>query len=120
MSRVTPVANPTPWRTIATASADAGRTASVARWPLADRSESEPLPNALAYASQPTPIATARAVPMGTGTPRAAPAVHGDTTVVVKRGDDRLPDTPPTNDDRSSGMPSKKLSSSVVRVGDRF
>jgi uncharacterized protein YcbK (DUF882 family) len=118
-SRVTPASTATPRRAVATANADPTVTASVARWPLADRSESEPLPNALAYASQPTPIATARAVPMGTGTPRAAPAVHGDTTVVAKRGDDRLPDTPPTNDDRSSGMPSKKLSS-LVRVGDRF
>jgi uncharacterized protein YcbK (DUF882 family) len=119
-SRVTPASTATPRRAVATANADPAVTASVARWPLADRSESEPLPNALAYASQPTPIATARAVPMGTGTPRAAPAVHGDTTVVVKRSDDRLLDTPPTNDDRSSGMPSKKLNSSVVRVGDRF
>jgi uncharacterized protein YcbK (DUF882 family) len=119
-SRVTPASTATPRRAVAAANADPAVTASVARWPLADRSESEPLPNALAYASQPTPIATARAVPVGTGTPRAAPAVHGDTTVVVKRSDDRLPDTPPTNDDRSSGMPSKKLNSSVVRVGDRF
>jgi hypothetical protein len=115
-SRVTPAATPTPRR----ATADPEMTASIARWPLADRSPSEPLPNALSYASQPTPIAAARALPMGMGTPRTAPAANGDTTVVVKRSDDRLPDTAPTNDDQSSVLPSKKPNSSVVRVGDRF
>jgi uncharacterized protein YcbK (DUF882 family) len=124
-SRVTPASTPTPRRAVATASADPAMTASITRWPLADRSESDPMPNALAYASQPTPIAAARAVPMGTGMPRAAPAAQGDTTIVVKRSDDRLPDMAakdmaPKNDDQSSVMASKKLNSSVVRVGDRF
>jgi uncharacterized protein YcbK (DUF882 family) len=93
-SRVTPASTPTPRRSVATASADAGMTASITRWPLADRGESEPMPN--------------------------APAVHGDTTIVVKRSDDRLPDTAAKNDDQSSVLPAKKLNGSVVRVGDRF
>jgi hypothetical protein len=41
-------------------------------WPLSDRSGGEPIPNVLAYAAQPTPIATARTLPMAFGTPRAA------------------------------------------------
>jgi hypothetical protein len=119
-SRVTAASNPIPRRVVASASANAAMTASITRWPLADRSEGEPMPNALAYASQPTPIAVARALPMGMGTPHAAPAVHGDTTIVAKRSDDRLPDTAAKNDDQSSMLPSKKLNGSVVRVGDRF
>ena len=98
-------------RQVVTASADPAATASLTRWPLADRTDSDPLPNALAYAAQPTPIAAARTVPMGTGTSRAAPA---DTTVAVKRSDDRpavsaWPETPV-----------KPKVPSVVRVGDRF
>jgi uncharacterized protein YcbK (DUF882 family) len=118
--RVTPVPAPTPRRTVATANANPAMTASFRRWPLADRSENEPLPNPLAYASQPTPIAAMRALPMGTSTSHAAPVVHGDTTIVVKGSDDRLPGMAPANDDPSSAMPSKKLNGSVVRVGDRF
>ncbi len=120
-SRVMPSSSPTPRRAVTAASADPAATPSVARWPLAERGASEPMPNALAYASQPTPIAAARAMPMGTGTPRATPAtVPGDTTIVVKRSDDRLPDTSASNDDQASVMPSKKPGSSAVRVGDRF
>jgi hypothetical protein len=92
----------------------------MARWPLADSSANEPLPNALSYASQPTPIATVRPLPMGAGTPRAAPAVHGDTTVVVKRSEDRLPDTSAKNDEPVSALAARKPASSAVRVGDRF
>ena len=49
-------ARPTPAqrRPAAVASAEPGTTASVAPWPLADRTDSEPLPNTLAYAAQPT------------------------------------------------------------------
>jgi hypothetical protein len=51
--------------TLATvANAEPATTASATPWPLADRSGSEPIPNALAYAARPTPIAVARAVPL--------------------------------------------------------
>jgi uncharacterized protein YcbK (DUF882 family) len=117
-SRVPQASTPTTRRTVATVSAGPATPASLTRWPLADRTESEPLPNALSYASQPTPIAAARTVPMGTATPRAAPAARGDTTIVVKRSDDRLAATGPQNDEQPSVLASRKLS--VVRVGDRF
>jgi hypothetical protein len=55
---------------------------------------------------------------MGTATPRAAAAARGDTTIVVKRSDDRLAATGPQNDEQPSVLASRKLS--VVRVGDRF
>jgi hypothetical protein len=113
-SRVMP--GPTPRR----AGTDGGATATVARWPLADGSTSEPMPNALSYASQPTPIAAVRALPMGTATPRAAAPVRGDTTIIVKHSDDRLPDTAAKNDEPVSGAPSRKPGTSMVRVGDRF
>jgi hypothetical protein len=78
---------------------------------LTDRTAAEPPPNALAYAAQPTPIAAARAVPMGLGTSRATPA---DTTVAVKHSDDYpLVTAPPAT-------PVKPKAPSVVRVGDRF
>lgn len=110
---------PAPRRPAAAASADPAATASVTpgkaspAWPLADRTDNEPLPNALAYAAQPTPIAAARAVPlgapMGSGAmPRPAPA---ETTVVAKRSDERPSATPPA-------VPAK--SANQVRVGDRF
>ena len=67
---------PTAWadeRAGNAAAADPAPTAAATPWPLADRTNSEPIPNALAYAAQ--PIAAARTVPMGfLGTPRAAPA----------------------------------------------
>ena len=118
--RVPQGSTPTTRRPVATANAGPAMPASVTRWPLADRRESEPLPNALSYASQPTPIAAARAVPMGTTTPRAAPAARDDTTIVVKRSDDRLSAADPQNDEQASLLPSRKLNGSVVRVGDRF
>jgi uncharacterized protein YcbK (DUF882 family) len=92
----------------ATASADPATSASATPWPLTDRVASEPIPNALAYAAQPTPIATARTLPMGVGTSRAAPVAAPETTIAVKRSDDRP----------SSVVPTKVAS--VVRVGDRF
>jgi uncharacterized protein YcbK (DUF882 family) len=98
-------AGPAPRRPVTTASADPATTASVTPWPLVDRTDNEPLPSALAYAAQPTPIAAARALPMGTG--RVAPTA--DTTVAVKQSDDRISVTPP-----------KPKAPSVVRVGDRF
>ena len=76
------------------ASAEPATTASVRpSWPLADPTDNEPLPNALAYAAQPTPIAAARATPMGSGgTPRAA--TPAETTIVAKRSDERPSATP--------------------------
>jgi uncharacterized protein YcbK (DUF882 family) len=101
-------ATPAPRRPVTTASADPATTASVTPWPLLDRNDNEPLPSALAYAAQPTPIAAARAVPMGTAR-AAAPAPSADTTVAAKHGDDRISVTPP-----------KPKAPSLVRVGDRF
>jgi len=95
-----------PRRAITTASADPSTTASLTPWSQIDRSANDPVPSALSYAAQPTPIAAARAVPMGPGTSRAAPAT--DTTVAAKRSDDQ-PAAPPA-----------KLKPSLVRVGDRF
>jgi uncharacterized protein YcbK (DUF882 family) len=94
----------------ATASADPAITASTTPWPLTDRAGNEPIPNALAYAAQPTPIATARTLPMGLGTSRAAPVAPPETTIAVKRFDDRP----------SSVVPPSTTKVSVVRVGDRF
>jgi hypothetical protein len=93
-----------PRRTVALASAAPASIAGSAPWPLVERSEDEPPPNALAYAAQPAPIAAARPLPMGL--PRATPA---DTTIAVKRSDDR-PSVPP---------PSGKIGG-LVQVGDRF
>jgi len=113
--------NPAPRRpaAVTTASADPATTASVTPWPLTDRTDNEPLPSALAYAAQPTPIAAARAVPMGTGmtatgTPRAASAAPADTTIAVKRSDDRPSATPP------NASSTKPKGTNVVRVGDSF
>jgi hypothetical protein len=92
-----------------TASADQATTASTTPWPLTDRASNEPIPNALAYAAQPTSIATARTLPMGLGTSRAAPVAPPETTIAVKRSDDRPSSVVP---------PNTKVS--VVRVGDRF
>jgi uncharacterized protein YcbK (DUF882 family) len=90
---------PTPRRAIASAAA--------APWPIADRTDSEPIPNALAYAAQPVPIAAARALPSGPTFARAAPAASAETTIAAKRSDDAL-------------APSRARVASVVRVGDRF
>ena len=92
----------------ATASADPATMASDTPWPLTDRVASEPIPNALAYAAQPTPIATARTLPMGMGTSRAAPVAAPETTIAVK-----------SSDDRPTSVVTTKVAS-VVRVGDRF
>ena len=91
---------------VAIASADP--VATLSSWPVLDRTDSEPMPNALAYASEATPIA-ARAAPMGSGTRAMLAAAPPDTTVAVKRSDERPPATP-----------AKAKAASVVRVGDRF
>jgi hypothetical protein len=105
----------------AVASADPKTTASVAAaslapWPLAQRASEAPAPeapapaNALAYAAQPTPIAHARpAPPMGSGKPAAA---GPQTTVAVKRSDDRPSVAEPP--------PQQRNGVQVVRPGDRF
>jgi uncharacterized protein YcbK (DUF882 family) len=100
----------------AVASAEPATTSSVRpSWPLADPTDNEPLPNALAYAAQPTPIAAARALPMGSGTtPRAA--TPPETTVVVKRSDER-PAATPAAPAPAAAAPKPP---NVVRVGDRF
>jgi uncharacterized protein YcbK (DUF882 family) len=77
-------------------------------WALIDRNSNEPIPNALAYAAQPTPIAAARALTLPAATARAAPAGSAETTLGIKRSDDRALTTAPTR------------AASVVRVGDRF
>lgn len=92
----------------AAASSEPATAASATPWALIDRHSNEPIPNALAYAAQPTPIAAARALPLALGTPRAASTASAETTIAVKRSDDRLLVTPPTR------------AASVVRVGDRF
>ncbi|HYZ45701.1 MAG TPA: DUF882 domain-containing protein, partial [Xanthobacteraceae bacterium] len=46
-------------------------SAAAAPWPLADRSERNAIPSALAYAAQPTPIADADALSIGSATARA-------------------------------------------------
>jgi hypothetical protein len=97
-----------PRRAAAVASAQPANTASATPWPLADRGSNEPIPNTLGYAAQPASIATASAVPLALGTSRAAPVAPPDTTVAVKRSDDRP----------SVETPARIMS--VVRVGDRF
>ena len=83
-------------------------SAAAAPWPLADRSERDAIPNALAYAAQPIPIADARTLSIGSVTARAAPAAS-ETTIAVKRSDD----APTIASPRAKAM-------SVVRVGDQF
>jgi uncharacterized protein YcbK (DUF882 family) len=108
----------------AVASADPKTTASVASaslapWPLAQQRASEAPapegsapPKALAYAAQPTPIAHARpAPPMGSGTSKPA-AAEPQTTVAVKRSDDRPSVAEPP--------PAQRNGVQVVRPGDRF
>jgi len=111
-ARLTPAAPPR--RTIASASVS---SASPTQWPLADRNQNEPPPNALSYASQPAPIATARPLPMGQL--HSSPAARKDTTVVAKRGGEHPGNPTPADDDQPSAARGKQLSS-VVRVGDRF
>jgi uncharacterized protein YcbK (DUF882 family) len=121
-----PRPTPTPKRAVATASADPATTASVTPWPLVKDGNNEPVPNALAYAAQPTPIAAARTVPMtpgssaGTGSSRTTVATQGDTTVAVKRNEDRVAAAPSDAVAPPPAAPAKFKGANVVRVGDRF
>jgi hypothetical protein len=94
-------------RAVAVASAVPATAASATPWPLVESGHDEPPPNALAYAAQPTPIAAARPAPMGLGVPRASSPA--DTTIAVKR-----------SDDRPSVLPPRDRITSAVRIGDRF
>ena|GEM_PF-746825 len=93
-----------------TASVNLGKSSPA--WPLADPTDNEPPPNALAYAAQPTPIAAARATPMGSAATRSV-APPPETTVVAKRSDERpaAAATPPVATPKTPNL---------VRVGDRF
>jgi hypothetical protein len=96
-----------PRRAVVLASAAPAAAASPTPWPLVESKQEEPPPNALAYAAQPTPIAAARPAPMGLGVPRAS--TPADTTIAVKR-----------SDDRPSVLPPRDRITSAVRIGDRF
>ena len=88
-------------------------TASVAPWPVPERSERTAPNVALAYAAQPAFVASRPAPPMGSGTPRVAAVIAGSpetTTVAVKRSDDR-----PT-----SVLSPRGTGAYPVRAGDRF
>jgi uncharacterized protein YcbK (DUF882 family) len=102
-------AAPPPRRAVTTANADPSSTASITPWSQIDRTAGEPLPSALSYAAQPTPIAAARAVSMGSTTSRTAST---DSSVAAKRSDDHVAAAP--------SAPPAKLKPSLVRVGDRF
>jgi uncharacterized protein YcbK (DUF882 family) len=102
-------ANPRRTPGVALASAEPVTTVTVSPWASIDRSANEAMPNALAYASEATPIA-ARATPMASGVPRAlAAATPAEAVVVLKRGDDQ-----------PAAVPARTRHTSVVRVGDRF
>jgi hypothetical protein len=117
--------NATARRAVATASAGPPLPAKAAPWPLADRKDPEPFQNALSYAAQPDPMAT-RTLQATPGKPHVS--AHGDTTVAVKQSDERVPAAAPKREAAISPatpaatptMMSKKPSTSVVRVGDRF
>ena len=112
-------------RAVATASAGPALPAKAAPWPLADRKDPEPFQNALSYAAQPDPMTT-RTLQATPGKPHVS--AHGDTTVAVKHSDERAPAAAPKREAAISPaipaatptIPSKKPSTSVVRVGDRF
>jgi hypothetical protein len=102
---------------IAVASADPKTTASIApSWPLPEGKDDSRPANALAYAAQPTPLATTRpAPPMGPGNSRPA-ANQPDTTVALKRSDDR----PTVTTTTTTTPPAQGHGANMVRVGDRF
>jgi hypothetical protein len=56
---------------------------------------------------------------MGSGAPRVASAVQGDTTVVAKRGDERMLGAIPAGDE-SPTVTQPKKPGGPVRIGDRF
>jgi uncharacterized protein YcbK (DUF882 family) len=118
-------ANAAARRAVATASAGPALPAKPAPWPLADRKDPEPFQNALSYAAQPDPMAT-RTLQATPSKPQVS--AHGDTTVAVKHSDERAPAAAPKREAAiSPAIPaatptitSRKPSTSVVRVGDRF
>src|SRR5262249_44917820 len=114
------VAPSPPARRVATASTGTTTTASISRSPFGDRSADEPLPNALSYAAQPTPIAAKRPLPMGAnGTREASVPSQGDATAVAKRSDERVP-VPPASGGSSPPASAENKPGTLVQVGDRF
>ena len=114
-------------RPTATASADPATTATVTPWAHVKGNDSEPLPSALSYAAQPTPIAAARTMPnananvnasAGAGA-RTATATQGDSTVAVK-SEDRMALAPSNAVAPPPGALPKVKGANLVRVGDRF
>jgi uncharacterized protein YcbK (DUF882 family) len=91
------------------ASADPATTASLAPWPFARPADSDSMPSALAYAAQPTPIAAARPLPMGSANPRASPGESASTHLARSKDDGRV-----------AAAPAKPRIASVVKVGDHF
>ena len=93
------------------------KTSAAAATPWPSGSREDPLPNALSYAAQPTPIATARPLPMGTMTRRP----HTETTVVAKQSEERVP-SGTTKIEAPVTEPVGKVAKigGAVRVGDRF
>jgi uncharacterized protein YcbK (DUF882 family) len=90
--------------------AEPATTASV--WPPEPADQVAP-GSTLAYAAQPSTLASRPAPPMGSGTPRTLAVVPSNpdtTTVAVKRSDDR-----PTY-----VLPPRGSGANAVRVGDRF
>ncbi|MET0923167.1 MAG: DUF882 domain-containing protein [Xanthobacteraceae bacterium] len=101
---------------IAVASADPKTTASIApSWPLPEGKDDSRPANALAYAAQPTSLANTRPVPP-MGSANAKPA---DTTVALKRSDDR-PTVTTTTATTPPAVQGQGQGANVVRVGDRF
>jgi uncharacterized protein YcbK (DUF882 family) len=101
---------------VAETKASAAAKSTTTPWPVGDKGEQSP--NALSYAAQPTPIAAARALPMGNMTRRP----HGDTTVVAKRGEERVPAEATSKIEEPVGEPAGKVGKigGVVRIGDHF
>jgi uncharacterized protein YcbK (DUF882 family) len=100
-------------RAIAAASAQPALPASITHWPIAEGSQSEPPPNALAYASQPTPLAGRDVLSA------SRPHSRGDTTIVMKGSGERPADIVPLTADPSAGRATRKLPG-FVRAGDHF
>jgi uncharacterized protein YcbK (DUF882 family) len=101
----------------ATASAEPATTASVTPWAHV-KGDNEPLPNALSYAAQPTPIAGARTMPNANA--RTATATQGDNTVAAKQSEDRVAVAPSNAAAPTPAALPKVKGANLVRVGDRF
>jgi uncharacterized protein YcbK (DUF882 family) len=94
--------------------AESKTSAGTPPWPVGDKGE--PVPNALSYAAQPTPIASAKPLPMGSMARRP----HADTTVVAKRNEERVPAGGTSKIEEPMGEGKAGKIGGVVRVGDRF